>query len=442
MDAYHGAEAIFVGDVTAVLAKRFPYQNRGFVAGQSVTVRVREAFKGFALGEELTFDNVFSSCDGEFQQGEQVLFRMSRDRQNGRWHYHSCETRRLQYAAADLVFLRAFRGVPGKHRVAGAVELFERSAALGYRRVAGLAKVPVRIVSGEFKKALVTNAAGVFEAYDVPPGRYRVQVEPPPGLKIRDSKKDIWIDITGDASVEVGVELTHDRTVFGKVLDRAGRPLEGVRVDLWLADLDTEQYSLLRSHTAADGSYRIENVPPGAYWIVANPGGRVTARSPIPRTYYPGVEARSEAHVIQLQSSTRQREVDLHIPKAAARVTLRGRLQFADGTPVPWTDVKLLADGAREHDSVATNERGEFRLFALAGSTGYLQAEIFALLTHDEIAASGCSAEWRREELRSDPLKVTASQDRDSIVLIVPVPACKTWLGQQRKIQEMRARAR
>lgn len=437
VEAYSRADAIVVADVTEVVAKRFPFQNRGFVAGQSVTVRVREAFKGFAEGTDVTFDNAFSSCNGEFQRGEQFLFRLWREPQSGKLRHVSCGTRRLKDASEDLIFLRAFRGVPGKHRVAGAVELYEITPFPGYRRVAALAKVPVRIVSKDFEKSLVTNAAGVFEAYDVPAGRYRVEVEPPAGLKLHHPKQDVWIEVTPTSSVEVGLVLTHDLTVFGKVLDAEGRPLEGVCVVLLHADVAATD-SYLRSCAKADGSYRVEDVPPGAYWLVANAAGTVTARSPIGRTFYPGVEVPSDAHVIQMQAAKPRRELNFRLARTSPRFALRGRVQFQDGSPAPWTEVRIFASD--EIDTSRTNERGEFQVFALRGTVAYLQAELWMLLDEKEIAAAGCSEQWKTRTFKSARLPVTASQNRDGLVVTFPMAACKPWLDQQSEIQKMEAR--
>ena len=438
VDQFHAADAVFLGTIDAVEDKRFPFENRGFIHGQLVTLTVNEAFKGLAANQTLQFENAFSSCSGPLEQGKQMLFRMARNPENGKRLLFGCGGVTPPAAAAsNLAFLRAFRDrMPDKHRVAGAVELYE-----SHRPAGMLAGVTVRLVSaGAVAKTLLTNSAGVFETYDLPAGTYRVVVKPPAGLKLGYPTSDVsfaWTD--SSPSVELGLVFIDDLAIVGKIRDAAGKPLEEVCLALRSAEVDAPPHSVVSSCSKRDGSYRLEGMPPGAYCLVAHESGRVSARAPLPRTYYPGVAHQQDAHVIQLRRGQAPRELDFRLSNVGpGRVILRGRAQFADGSPAPWTEVKLTGI-----DDTRADENGEFTMFAWAGSTGFLAGRISNVMAGSDAAEAACSKAWRSEDILSNPVEITASAGQRDMLVVVTLPAtsCKPWLDfetQRRNAYENR----
>jgi len=103
--------------------------------------------------------------------------------------------------------------------------------------------------------------------------------------------------------------------VSGLVRTEDGKPAANVRVAAMSAkDTTTPDGSALLGITSSDesGNYRIENIPPGPYYIVA---GRVDRP-----TFYPGAEQITAAKTISIASGALLGEINFTVSAASARV--------------------------------------------------------------------------------------------------------------------------
>src|SRR5262249_36079702 len=91
------------------------------------------------------------------------------------------------------------------------------------------------------------------------------------------------------------------------------------------------------TQTDSAGRYRIENVPPGRYYIIA---GLVESPS-----YYPGVNALSGATAINVTSANTVRGVDFTMVIGAG-VTVKGRVIRPSSQPATGPSRILLSGGA------------------------------------------------------------------------------------------------
>ena len=141
-------------------------------------------------------------------------------------------------------------------------------------------------------------------------------------------------------------------TISGQVLSRSGQPASGVRVSAMAvqetsgAGNGTALVSL--GMTDDTGRYRLENIPPGRYYVVAG-----FVDSP---TYYPGVSSATGATILNVLSGTPIPDINF-TTAVSAGVTVSGRL-VGDVTGV--TRIRLIGGGAPATETTL-NPDGSFQ---------------------------------------------------------------------------------
>jgi hypothetical protein len=115
--------------------------------------------------------------------------------------------------------------------------------------------------------------------------------------------------------IQGAARATDTGVVGGTLRYPDGRPAAGVRVAAMVAPeaaLNSREASTLVAlgQTDNSGSYRLEGIPPGRYFIVA---GRVN--SP---TYYPGVRDLAAATILEIRANTTAAPMDFEIPEQSA----------------------------------------------------------------------------------------------------------------------------
>jgi protocatechuate 3,4-dioxygenase beta subunit len=138
--------------------------------------------------------------------------------------------------------------------------------------------------------------------------------------------------------------------VRGLVVDPAGRPVAGAEVFVKTRDPDPTPGQVpsgtlarwLRATSGVDGTFRLDDVPPGLFTGVARaPGFAASFFGNLP------------------QPADRDGEVTITMEPGA---TLRGRVVDADGAPVAGAEVRAAAVEPWRQVAARTDERGEFRL--------------------------------------------------------------------------------
>jgi hypothetical protein len=84
----------------------------------------------------------------------------------------------------DLLFLRKLPKSAIGTRLSGEVELYEDSAKEAFRRVAGVPNLSVKISGPKGSTVATTNVDGVYEVYNLLPGKYSVSITAPKGYRI------------------------------------------------------------------------------------------------------------------------------------------------------------------------------------------------------------------------------------------------------------------
>lgn len=172
----------------------------------------------------------------------------------------------------------------------------------------------------------------------------------------------LLIPVAAGAQVPVG-------SISGQILTREGKPAAAVRVSAMAvpeAGVPPNGGTALVSlaMTDSEGRYRLENVVPGRYYVMA---GFVDLPS-----YYPGVAATSNATVIEVLSGTPVTGINFGVANTLG-VTVSGRVRRATGTGVVVGQRVALIGGHAIQETTTTAD-GSFQLQRVRPGTYQLQA--------------------------------------------------------------------
>jgi len=186
-----------------------------------------------------------------------------------------------QRATANIVLIRGGAIVGritdpfGEPSVGTRVQVLRNRAEDGARRL-----VPVGVADQ-------TDDTGAFRIYGLPPGDYfvtastglvdAVKRDPPvyyPGTLTFAEAQPITLAAGGEASADFQiVESARGATVSGVVLTSTGSPAARAMIGLWPNSYSARQNApgsaMLRGDAGPDGTFSIQNVPPGSYTLTA-----------------------------------------------------------------------------------------------------------------------------------------------------------------------------
>jgi hypothetical protein len=451
-ESYQGASAVFVGTVRTVENKTANNdQGREFTIGQKAWVQVDRIFKGKVAGE-VPFRSYGSSCDPVYKEGQQWLFYAYFNEKERAWEIRACDrSTLLDGANDDLLYLNALPKSSQTTRISGRVEHYETDPERGFSLVKHIMGAKVNIL-GPKNYEVFTDANGVFEVYGAPPGLYEIRPEIPLGLKLRfpiafgptvmiERKESpggaiaigLRHKLEEKSCVSIEFVLSANNSIKGKVIGTNGKPLP--RVCLELIPVNAPETGAGRTSnifdcTETDGSYTLDQMPPGQYLIRANYHNKISSDEPFRATYYPGTFDRKQATVITMALGDRRTDYDINIPSQLPTYTLSGVLLFADGKPIPegfvefeGIDIPKDFDG-KTHTAVDAN--GRFELPVLAGFKGSLRGYIFTYEGDylncpklDQILKKS-----RAVDVSSERFPIEVNSDRPNIELRLPFPSC------------------
>lgn len=426
---------------------------RYYVGGvRSATMRVERVYKGdVKVGDELVFaQGGGADCVWTFDEnsvGQRYLFYLKSPGPGRRlWVAYGCgRSSTVERAADDLLYLNKLDKVRGKTRLSGTIEFED------YGQSVSVAGRLVRIAGASKTYEARTDARGVYEVYDLPPGRYTVEPEVPAGWRIapfwlryspsvahdfeaddRGAVTKVPVVVGPKSHASLDLHFTVDNAVRGKVLDSGGRPMPGVCVRAVPARAD-DPPGYHTGCTEEDGVFVIRQLPPGNYLLVANDDGRVTSSEPFGALYYPNVAERERAGVVHVGLGDKLEDFDIYVPRVEEVVTVEGLFLYSDGRPVAEETVEFKAAGAPAgvdgNASARTDARGRFRLKVLKGLAGELYGRMFTYVGEfencpklDALVRQGGNTSG---EVRTQALKVQADADLSDVELRLPFPSCK-----------------
>jgi 5-hydroxyisourate hydrolase-like protein (transthyretin family) len=167
--------------------------------------------------------------------------------------------------------------------------------------------VTVELAAAGVKQITVTGASGNFRFTDLPPGEYALSFRADHYFQTQSNS----LQVTSAAETRhLDVELDPATKLSGRVLDGDGKPLAGVRVDIFTR---TARQGIMSFTTDKDGYFHPPDLRPGAYFLLArsNRGTNIPAAKEAPptldvnekmnlaSTFYPNVTDPTQAEPIQ-----------------------------------------------------------------------------------------------------------------------------------------------
>ena len=242
----------------------------------------------------------------------------------------------------DLVELKVARGRTLSGRVVTeAGEPLAGAQVSASQRVQRAMGGAVMMTAGRATSFAETDEGGGFLLEALPPGEAITLSASASGYQ--SQQLDVDLAERGEG-VPVTVTLRRGLVVAGRVVDAAGAPRAGVRVECTSAAMARGAVGMFSFvppvTTSADGRFRFEGVAEGRWQLVASDGEGGSAREV--------VEAGREDVVLRL----------------VAAGELEGRVLGEDRTPVPGARVRVMA--ADEFQQATTDGTGTFRVPNLA----------------------------------------------------------------------------
>ena len=187
LDAYDAADAVLTARVVSVdtLTERERLVPR--TGPPTSRLAVEKIYKGsIPVNDVLVFQQgVGGNCVksfGDRDVGERFLLYLSVPRDASQWRVSICgRSQNEKHATEDLLYLDRMDEVRGKTRVSGK---YGPRMARVEMNVAGR---KIRIFGASRIYEIKTDKNGIFEIYDLPPGKYRLEPELPVGFIIHTS---------------------------------------------------------------------------------------------------------------------------------------------------------------------------------------------------------------------------------------------------------------
>ena len=455
-EAYQSAEFVIIARAVSV-DKADESEHYGGVRSTQLTVE--KVFKGsLKVGEKMTFgQGGGADCIWTFSEedvGKQFLFYLGSYKETpGVWMAGTCG--RSDYADRaidDLLYLNNIAKHKGQSRLSGTLSFYQPPVAEGdkpiYKRLSGK---KVRISGNNKVYELTTNEGGVYEIYDLPAGTYEIEPEVPVGWKIshtsgprliadlprlgEEPKSPNTIRLLLAAGqhryLDVGYKINN--VIRGTVFDNQGNPLNRVCLDIIPAQGKKSQYSYKMDCTEPDGSFSIDDIPPGNYVLAINEDGKITSDEPFPTFYYPSTLERAKATVITMGEGGTIATLNVQAPSMVETITVSGTLLYADGKPGvrELVSFEVANTGSEDEDGprVLTDAEGHFSVKILKGQKGQLfgTRDIYiGVVKHCPKLVQALKESGRDTmEMKTLPLNLTAETNQYDVELKFPFPSCK-----------------
>ncbi len=331
----------------------------------------------------------------------------------------------------------ALPGSAGRSRLSGVITITRKPIGGAVRGYEPLVGITVEIEGADGSVEAVTNTDGVYEAYDLAPGKYRVAPKVPEGTKVSFSMAYgvprkfgtapvDTVTLGANAGVSIDFSVREANSIAGRLVGPDGKGLEGVPVTI--LPLQGEASFPSTVTTGAAGQFRVSDFPSGEYFVVANARGVPTGDAPFGAVYWPGTFQRGEAQVVKVSPGEAVENLTIRVPELQRRITLQGRVLFRDGGGAANAFLQLVREPHPEHLPVKTDRDGRFRVQLVAGRLERLRAEWLAYPGKELAQCTEYQQALRQRgylQFVTDEYPVGGERDASDIVLTLPVAACK-----------------
>jgi hypothetical protein len=181
-------------------------------------------------------------------------------------------------------------------------------------------------------RTFTTDASGMYELNDLPPGDYVLQLLIQNGQVSGEFSQEAQekIHLTSGELVEKDFDEYWDGRIEGHIRDEDGNP-----ANVWVALLRVDGNRMpgfVRSflQTKDDGSYQMGRIPPGRYILMVDPNGPWDGWPYAPQYYPTGVRSEG-AKVLVLGQGQQITGIDLKVHRLVQR-TIRVRVAWSNGS--------------------------------------------------------------------------------------------------------------
>ncbi len=407
LDEYDRSQDVFIAEIIAVDIAKDEYESLGKREGVAgARVRVEKSFKGtLKKGSEVFFEQGGgANCIWTYNQeqiGQRILVYNS-PHKDRRYISECGRSNGLRFVADDLRYLENMDKVRGKTRIAG---IYKFGFFGGVPQAHSVEGKKIKFVGKARTFRTVTDKDGVYEIYDLPPGKYYIEAEPPPGWKLdrymveRSLTTQIVspeliefhyslkrfpnrIPIRVETGKHISLDLPYeiDNSITGTVVGPTGKPMKGVCVTAVPADKTEFKYGPSRC-TDKQGRFVLNEIYFKEFVLVINGDGEVSGDEPVPMTFFPRGADRSAAQVFKIDEGVKLAIPTFRIRTLVETVTLKGTLFYSDGSTVTsHQKVQFISDTqdkTQKSDPYDyTDDFGRFELTILKGQTGKIRGEI------------------------------------------------------------------
>lgn len=286
--------------------------------------KVDKTFKGnLKIGDELIFKNNYSSCGWSFSEdlvSTKYLFYLGEkpDKENI-WTVSPCSrSGSIKDTAADLLYLKNLEKVLDKTRLSGSVEQFisEMTAQGKIEKLNYLSGRKIRLAGNGKNTELKTDENGVYEIYDLLPGKYKINLEKINGYSFTDDDStSIEVEVKAKSHTEKDIFYSIRNAVRGKLYNADGKPLKDVKVALIPANEDFPLFYIGEEYTDENGTFEFSGISNGTFLIVVNKDDELSSDKKFGTFYYPGTANRAEASEITISPGTFYENFIIKVPR-------------------------------------------------------------------------------------------------------------------------------
>jgi hypothetical protein len=326
---------------------------------KTARMNVDRAFKGDLTKNIELFDS--GMCDGPvLQVGGQYLM-YTTPLASGMVPSRGCtRSRRVEDADEDLAFLKQYSAGNVATRIYGTVRFRPDEPEDSTASRTPLKDARVTLSSDGHQFRATSNSLGVYSLSNLAPGEYTVSADLS-GYRLDAAPDGVMLRANGCAVADLLMKV--DRRVEGTVLDNDGQPVGGALVEMVSTDQKLERW---QRHggldiTDEDGHYTIDGLPPGEYYLGVNIQSTPSKKHPYATTYYPNTPDPRQAVPIGVPVGASVQMFDLRVPRRLPLVTIRGKVQTADGKPpLPEDHPQIYVE--TQNGNIRPDAGGQFEL--------------------------------------------------------------------------------
>jgi hypothetical protein len=435
---------------------------------KATKMKVERVYKGnVKVGDELLFgQGGGADCRWTFgikSVGESFLFYLGKPRQYPHGEDYKMSDKPAYFPGAcgrsqgmvgyetdDLKYLNNIDKVKGKTRISGDLNCW-------YKPCPNVSNVTIKIIGENKTYETKTDEHGIYEVYDLPPGKYFLNPEIPKGWKVDrfmlqyspafreneamfygeelDFSKGVPLNLEAGKHNGIDFYFEIDSAIRGKVLSPDGKPMKDVCVKAVSTELKEGDYRGASSCTNEEGIFVISEIPPRKYILVANDDGKISAKEPFGTLFYGNTTKYSEAKSFEVNLGDHLDGFTIQVPKIEELVTIRGKLLYNNGVPIAdeWLkfDIDEKVKNIDGEQNIKTDEEGNFSFKILKGFQGKLFGKVYFIKS----MFKNCSELYSdikknlkgkdSGELTTSKFSLDATKDVSNLIVKFDFPGCK-----------------